>query len=64
VDIGDVCSEAVGGILVGEQTSVLELPSEDWIMLVSESVRVEGGDLLSTRKMIVLDLSASLGSAT
>ena len=64
MDIGNVGSEAVGGILVGEQTSVLELPTKDWLTLVSESMKIGDEDLLSTRKMTVLDLLASLGSAT
>jgi hypothetical protein len=38
VDIGNVGSEAVGGILVCEQAGVLELPSEDLFTLVSESM--------------------------
>jgi hypothetical protein len=64
VDVGNVSSEAVGGILVGEQASVLELPSEDCLTLVFEGLRSGDGDLLSTRKMTVLVLSPSLGSAT
>jgi hypothetical protein len=35
VNVGDVGSEAVGGVLVSQQTSILEFPSEDWLMLVS-----------------------------
>jgi hypothetical protein len=35
MDVGDVGSEAIGGVLVSQQTSVLELPSEDLLMLVS-----------------------------
>ena len=40
MDIGNVGSEAIGGILVCEQASVLKLPSEDFLLLVSESVRM------------------------
>jgi hypothetical protein len=35
VDVGNVGSEAVGGVLVSQQASVLEFPSEDLLMLVS-----------------------------
>jgi len=70
VDVGNIDCEASFGIVVCEEAYVVELPSEDY-----ELVRGLGGragtrsatqwfmSLLSTRKMTVLDLFPSAGSA-
>jgi hypothetical protein len=61
VDVGNVGSEAVGGILVGEQASVLELPSEDCLKLVFEGSQFRTCRLAVNKEDDSLGLVAFLG---
>lgn len=45
MDIGDVGSETVGGVLVCEQASVLELPTKDFFALACQSTTSGDGQL-------------------
>jgi hypothetical protein len=49
VDIGNVGSEAVGGVLVGEQASVFELPTKDFFALACQATTV-GDELLTVNE--------------
>lgn len=45
MDIGNVGSETISGVLVGEQASIFELPTKDFFALACQSTTSGDGQL-------------------